>query len=285
MTAKLVLTEAKLSYDYPLIGLLVRGIISFLSVKDLTKKGRGENKMKYTLILIAVLSIYFSVNSVKSADHNELYTMAEIIDENYSIKEWSIYNRQPVTEVKGEAAFYNTANKIKQKKEKYEWSSVEDVNHHLKLIGVYENKQEQFIHRIIITGVKNGENYNIEVANEVRGYQWNRKSINAILAKTDYPANKASSFYSVKGEVDKDHIGEDELVKRAKGLMYNLSAMEVESLVEDEFISLSSLSAKWDNKINLDENKEMNLQIAMRFNPKNDKLNVTVGTPIITTEY
>lgn len=67
--------------------------------------------------------------------------------------------------------------------------------------------------------------------------------------------------------------------------MINLAATEVESLVEDHFVALSSLSTKWKNKIKLDKNKEMNLQIGMRFNPKTYKLNVTVGTPIIISEY
>ncbi|KKB34629.1 YwmB family TATA-box binding protein [Bacillus thermotolerans] len=242
--------------------------------------------MKYILILFTILSIYFSVNFVKSAAHEELYTMAEVIeDENYTIKEWSIYSRKPMGEVKSKAAFYNKVNKIKKKKEEYQWTSIEDVNHHLKLVGIYKNKQEKFVHRVIVTGVNNNEGYKVEVANEVKSYQWNRKNINTVLAKVGYQVNKKSSFYSMKGEADIDNIRESELAKKAKGLMYNLSAIEVESLVEDEFVSLSSLSTRWDNKIKLDKNKEMNLQIAARFNPKNDKLTVTVGTPIITTEY
>ncbi|WP_046133255.1 hypothetical protein, partial [Bacillus thermotolerans] len=89
--------------------------------------------MKYILILFTILSIYFSVNFVKSAAHEELYTMAEVIeDENYTIKEWSIYSRKPMGEVKSKAAFYNKVNKIKKKKEEYQWTSIEDVNHHLK---------------------------------------------------------------------------------------------------------------------------------------------------------
>ncbi|WP_197091029.1 YwmB family TATA-box binding protein [Bacillus sp. FJAT-27231] len=212
--------------------------------------------------------------------------MAKAIEnENYTVKEWSVYSRQSIGEAKSEKEFYNKTNKIRKKNTGYKWSSIEDVNHHLKLVGVYKSKEEHFVHRIIITGVNNFDSYTIEVANEVKSYQWNRENINTILAKIDYPANQESSFYSIKGESNGTSIGKRELVKNTKKLMENLSATEIESLVEDDFSSFSGLSTKWDNSINLDESKKMNLQIAMRFNPSNDKLNVTVGTPIITTEY
>ncbi|MGG6447403.1 YwmB family TATA-box binding protein [Pseudobacillus badius] len=242
--------------------------------------------MKFILVLFAILLIYFSVNFVKSADHEELYKMAEAIEnKKYTVKEWSIYSRQSMGEAKSEKEFYNQTNKIRKKKAGYKWSSIEDVNHHLKLVGVYEDKKENFVHRIIITGVYNYDSYEIEVANEVKSYQWNHKDINTVLSKTDYPVSKEFSFYSIKGEVDERNIGRGKLVKKAKGLMDSLDAVEIESLVEEDFVSLSGLSTKWENSINLDGNKKMNLQIAMRFNPKNDRLNVTVGTPIVTTEY
>lgn len=242
--------------------------------------------MKYALILFTILSICFSVNFVKSAAHEELYEMAEAIkNENFAVSEWSIYSRQSIGEAESKAEFYNKISKIRKKYAEYKWTSTEDVNHHLKLVGVYENKKERFVHRVILTGINNYGSYKIEAAHEVKSYQWDRDNINTVLAKVDYPIHTKSNFYSVKGEAEKRDMGERELVKNARKLMGSLSAAEVESLVEDDFVSLSGLSRKWTNSINLDKQKKMNVQIAMRVNPKNDKLNVTVGTPIVTTEY
>jgi|SRR5699024_5053261 len=107
-------------------------------------------------------------------------------------------------------------------------------------------------------------------------YQWNPKDINTVLAKSDFPTDGTSTFYSINGEANIDHIGEVELVKKAKGLMGNLSAIEVEKVADVDFVSLSGLSSKWGNKIALNANMEMNLQIAMRFHPQDKKLNVIV---------
>lgn len=240
--------------------------------------------MKYLLIIFSILLIFLSINFIRNSDHKELYTIAKVIENNnYKIKEWSIYSRKPIGEVKNEKEFYKEANKIKMEKEDYEWTSIEDVDHHIKIVGVYENTQ--YLNRIIITAVKYNESYNLEVANEVKGYQWNPKDINTILAKNDFPSDGASTFYSINGEANMDIIGEGELAQKAKEVMDDLTAFEVEKLTDDDFVALSGLSTKWENKIALNVNKEMNLQIAMRFHPQDKKINVTVGIPIIITEY
>lgn len=59
----------------------------------------------------------------------------------------------------------------------------------------------------------------------------------------------------------------------------------VESFIEDNFVSISGISSKWDNRINIKDNREMSMQIALRFNPTDNKLSLTASTPIITTEY
>lgn len=170
--------------------------------------------MKYLLIISTILVSYFSVNLLNNLEHDELFTIANVLEmNNYVIKEWGIYSRKPIGEAKNEEEFYYMANEITKNREEYKWTSIEDVNHHIKLVGIYEDKQDQFSHRILITAVKYDEKYKVEVANEVKGDLWNQ-NIHTILADIDFQFNQESTFYSIKGEANKDNLGEVELVKK-----------------------------------------------------------------------
>ena len=72
----------------------------------------------------------------------------------------------------------------------------------------------------------------------------------------------------------------------AKTLLNRFSGKTVESLNEENFISLSAYTDNWDTKIPLGNEEFMNLHIAYRNSNENSGITkVTIGTPIITSEY
>ncbi|MGG2990379.1 YwmB family TATA-box binding protein, partial [Geobacillus stearothermophilus] len=74
------------------------------------------------------------------------------------------------------------------------------------------------------------------------------------------------------------------LQKKAEMLANEFQAKPVEYLVESNFVSLSAYTDKWEQFI-MTSNDKMNVQIAIRSSEMNENHTITVGTPIVTTEY
>lgn len=242
--------------------------------------------MKLAFTFLIILSIYFPNIYVNSQNNSELYSITEEMEKKgYSITEWSAYQKEPVGKVSNEKSFYDFVARTKQKYSNYKWEAVKDINHHFKVIGLYNDSENHTSQRIIITAVKLNDGFRLELAREIKGKQWNIIMVRDLLKKSLPSSQQGYTFYSVKGSEKITNLQQVELTKRAKGLVSAFSAKEVESLEEANFVSFSALSSKWNYSLNLNNQNKMNLQIAMRVNSKNDTLNVTVGTPIITTEY
>ncbi len=241
--------------------------------------------MKQIQFILVTLLSYYLINPLINVEHDELYTIAEAVERNnYEIREWHIYGRKPIGEFNTKKEFYQVVTKVKRNYENYSWEFNEDPDHHIKVVGTYTDKEGQFSHRIILTAVINGK-YQVEIANEVKGEKWSPKNVKEVLTDINYPPDQTTSFYIIKGEITKSNILNEELFGKARILMDDLSATKIESVADDHFVSVSGLTDKWDNKLTMKDNKEMNLQIALRFNPTDNKINLTLGAPIITTEY
>lgn len=72
--------------------------------------------------------------------------------------------------------FDKVVNKIKFKHENYDWANSEDPVYNVKWVGTYTGKDMGFSHRIIIT-VVNYKNYQVEIANEIKGEKWGPKNV------------------------------------------------------------------------------------------------------------
>lgn len=79
-----------------------------------------------------------------------------------------------------------------------------------------------------------------------------------------------------------DDTMESGLLKKGEQLLQRLSAVPVEWMNEKTFVSISAYNAAWSDGLNSGSQK-MNVQAALRNN--GNTTSVTLGTPIITTEY
>lgn len=66
--------------------------------------------------------------------------------------------------------------------------------------------------------------------------------------------------------------------------MKEFNATSVEDLIEPNFVSVSAFTNEWKESIKTKKH-QMNLQVSLRNAGMGEKLTVTVGTPIVTTEY
>ncbi|WP_157800917.1 YwmB family TATA-box binding protein [Bacillus solitudinis] len=75
------------------------------------------------------------------------------------------------------------------------------------------------------------------------------------------------------------------LNETASHLVSALGAVEIEELNEETFVSISAYTDEWEDYI-LTDDKKMNVQVAIRQDIRMGYgTTVTIGTPIITTEY
>lgn len=96
------------------------------------------------------------------------------------------------------------------------------------------------------------------------------------------PMLKNVHFYTcINGHLgDKMNVAVKEKVS---SFLHTLHATPVEEMNEETFISTSAYIEYWKAFILVRERK-MNVQLSMKLQ-KNDQIHVTIGTPIITTEY
>ncbi|GAE33645.1 YwmB family TATA-box binding protein [Halalkalibacter akibai] len=82
-----------------------------------------------------------------------------------------------------------------------------------------------------------------------------------------------------------DRSNMNDIEKKATKWIQQLSAEPVEALKEDSFVSYSAYNPDWNSFIETN-GQRMNIQVAIRENQRlGAGTTVTIGTPIITTEY
>ncbi len=78
----------------------------------------------------------------------------------------------------------------------------------------------------------------------------------------------------------------EQLLTTARRYLASLGAVEVEGLAEETFVSISAYNDEWGDVITIKDESQMNVQVALRQEQRLGLgTTVTIGTPIITTEY
>ncbi|OXS61497.1 hypothetical protein B1B00_09000 [Bacillus sp. DSM 27956] len=76
-----------------------------------------------------------------------------------------------------------------------------------------------------------------------------------------------------------------DMEESAKQILNDFQANYVEGLNEDEFLSISAYNSNWQSRIPSKNDKNLNLQLGFRYDSGLNKTNITIGSPIIVTEY
>ena len=219
--------------------------------------------------------------AIHSTTSTELEEIINVYEQNeIFVNEWKLYARENVYTIRNKVSFQEEVNRVKQKMGHFLWEE-ERTDETWKLVGTYENEKIT----IMMTDIKTSPKTNLWY--EVHAFGWDGE--NSLDQVVNFHENTSIIFHE-KPEIFSCVIGEMSdiievsLKNRADGLLRGFSAIEMESLTEDTFLSISAYNDQWERFLPT-PNGKMNLQLSLRKNGLGDKITVVIGTPIITIEY
>lgn len=244
--------------------------------------GRGEKKMKNSIILIGLIllfSFYGKFLEVQAQDEKIISTVNTIKNNRGTISEWTIFYKGETVQIKSINEFKKMGTRLKQDYPSLIWNEDESKEHLIKITGsTVENLEEKEL--ITLTASKSDGGYQVLQTYSYTGKKWSEKTYYDTLQRLD---NKNDVFFTVKAKLP--NSGENNLNEEANLLLEELSAVQVESLKEEDFVSISAFNDNWEYFLPTASHKKMNIQLALRKNVDESTINLTIGSPIITVEY
>ncbi|QOY37222.1 YwmB family TATA-box binding protein [Anaerobacillus isosaccharinicus] len=260
----------------------------------------GNKKRKDTLQVIfyciILFSLYFGLNwSGEATDEKpfrELEKILEVMDKHeIELKDWTLYSREHLNSWNASGEYENELHELMIKTNEFDWQPLFDDDLKGQKKAVASLNHQDFGVTEMLTYIIYPHNeqlhsyliYDINGTEKLAADEW--KSISPVFSSRleDLFTNNTKIFTCASG------IGSDKLnfglITQADRLLAEFSAETIESLKEETFISISAYTNTWNNAI-ATNGQNMNLQVAIRaIEGLGGKTTVTIGTPIITTEY
>ena len=241
--------------------------------------------MKRCIFLILCGLIIVSVGNKGKAiqnDYSDIEKLFLILEryEDLKIEEWIVTTRE-VMHISTEAQFLSEVNQLKKTLPGFTWKTVQHSTN-LSVVGVKDNSMYRETVTLASTFSKHADSY---ITYEITGRQIYDKMLQDVtnrlqtIEKALFQENP-TIFTCVKG-VFNDTI-DKVLNTKSNSLMKDFQAVEVESLKEENFISITA-SSSFFKQSNVSD--YYNLQLAMRNDGMGANTSFVIGTPIITFEY
>lgn len=239
---------------------------------------------KNILILLSLLLVVTITTKETNAfyEDNELSQITQIANQNnIEIDNWSIYIKEPIRKYTNLKELDKRVNVIKRTETDYSWSKKKFVKDHYKIEGKKKTSNADLEEQILIIIYSQGGTYNLSVTYDLKG-NWDEAKWPAIFNTYKKKIEDYSAFYTIQGTTNINNS----LYTEASKLLTSFEGEELQSLNESKFVSLSAYTKRWKNKLPLGNNQYMNLHLAYReTNESGNNVKVTIGTPIITSEY
>jgi hypothetical protein len=241
-------------------------------------------KLNFLLLLSFILVISVFINEAKAFfNKNELVQITEIAKQhNIGIDKWSMYIKEPITEHTSLSDINKRIKEIRKGETGYTWGKTEFKGNHYKISGERNSSSLDIAEKILIIYYPQKDKFQLSITYDIKGSSWDGSKWSKIANLYQSKIDNGSVFYTVDGTTNI----KGPLNVEAMKLLKKFSGETIQSLNEENFISLSAYTDRWDSKLPLGNNQFMNLHIAYRnANNSNDIVKVTIGTPIITSEY
>lgn len=247
------------------------------------------------LYCIVLFSLYLGFSGSGEATSNEpfleLSQILQVMDKhNVELTDWTLYTREHLNSWQTSGEYENELALIQEKTTDFQWQPLTTDEHSGQIramatythhdLGVTETltyiiyPHKEQLHSYLI--------YNIQGTKNFTEKQWNYFSQQIKDRLEDLFIDNSKFFTCATG------IGNDKLnfglLEQAEMLVAEFSAQTIEFLKEETFISISAYTNTWNSTV-LTKNQDMNLQVAIRANGLGGQTTITIGTPIITTEY
>ncbi|MCM3718353.1 YwmB family TATA-box binding protein [Fictibacillus phosphorivorans] len=244
---------------------------------------------KWTMTITAILLIMMVSNGyAKDVQTNEVAHIIDVLKEK-GVKpdKWTIY-------FNGELGFiskglgYKQAEELKRDYPEFRWAASEDESGHYKMIGKFHHKELGLTEKVTIITYPQKEQLSSYFIYAVEGpvnTNQNWKEIQRLLDSRirESVGGNPKIFSCVTGTYGDKMVVD--LYSQANELVQAFSGVPVEELKEETFVSLSAYTEQWEQAIYTGHQNKMNLQVALRSEGLGSKTTVTIGTPIITSEY
>ncbi|MEH7382671.1 YwmB family TATA-box binding protein [Bacillus sp. JJ1533] len=235
--------------------------------------------MKMTIALIlsfGILAGFFSNN--QATQRNDLEEIKILADKNnIEVTAWMALSRGKVGQANDVHDMKNQIEQFMSNHDSYSWKTIlEEENSHYVWQG---NKTNEYgiTESIKLKAYKSSGEYEIAITNEVKGSKLTKEQIQWVSETFE----DSKTFYSLSGVM----LSSNKLREVAAGIIEDAEAEAVEQLHEEKFISISAYSKAFESELMTAEQEKINLQIGLRANLESNEIDVTIGTPIITTEY
>ncbi|MDQ0257214.1 hypothetical protein J2S74_004672 [Evansella vedderi] len=258
--------------------------------------GKKWQLITVTLALLLSFTLLFEESKTRS-ENNDTQLPKEtlqIIEEELTgldirLNNYHIYGRNHQDGIPSYDKVMDYLNYWKQTNDRVEWTFQETKGRE-KWIGTYNDPTSSYTEKmtVFITPSNNGKQYSAYTIYEVSFLpieKWH-DSFSELFDSTSTLAhlNSDDVFLRVEGSVKgNDAANVDQW---GNMIMDVFSADIVEGITEETFVSLSAHTDLWGQEIDSNGQK-MNLQVALRAiqDGLGEETTVTIGTPLITTEY
>jgi len=230
-------------------------------------------------IILSLSAIFSYIHSGYSDSQSDLLDIAEVAEKNgVTIKAWTVYSRESIGHVSSKEEMNARFDAIMNDRQAFSWvKEKEQVDHHYVTTGTKVDANG-ITQRIVVTAYQTGGVFELNVSHEFSGEKWDEETLH-FFESQDFDGE---TFYTIRGTTEKKASG---LSEQARDIMSDFKGTEVEGLHEPSFVSLSAYSDKLETSVMTREHEKMNLQIGLRTMSADEYVGVTIGTPIITTEY
>ncbi|GGE85224.1 YwmB family TATA-box binding protein [Priestia taiwanensis] len=237
----------------------------------------GKKHILMLLCVTLIVFLYGFQTMGKEENSNKISQIVEIYEKNdIEVEEWAMYTREMLDTTSLQDAMTRVEKKLGTLNWQTEGKKVSALVEH----NLYRE-------RIVLVSSHHEAEGSIQLMYEAKGNQWDKKGWKALSSEIEGKIDDIFPHYPiifscVKGVFD-DKI-EGVLQKQAQRLLQDFQAESIESLNEGTFVSVSAYNSKWNDALPTEKEK-MNLQLGIRQDETSEKTTVTVGTPIITSEY
>jgi len=252
---------------------------------------KKELSLSKALIVVFIITLFVGAYAHAKVSHDErgMSELPALIStlkiEKVTLESWSVYARENSKTLNNLSSYYTKVRALENHNKDMQWTSINgNKDEQLKVTGVRSNKRYQEAINCFAYPYKDG--YRTYLIYEVNGKSWNEKKWGTIHSKINKQLSKlfqrrdGKIFTLVSGKID--GTMDVSMNQKAKRFLADLHATEIEKDKDKTFVSLSAYTKYWKDLIQTNGNK-MNLQIGIR--KTGEETAVTLGTPIITTEY
>ncbi len=243
----------------------------------------------FLLLIVVFCSVLFAFEKdtlgKEDTFYHQMNAFNDLVEKNkMTMTDWQVRIKNQSEHVDN---FYTQLDQFEKEYPEFERASLEENKNYVHVTFINGDYEETLLEKVkwIVSSTTKG--YKIEKTYELlsngNGELKNQQLFKDRLSTLGFDLQSSMLFYEVKAELDDTP---QDLMIEAEHFVSQLGATTLEGLEEKTFVSISAYHKGWTNGIATNDDKEMNVQIALRENQElGSRTTVTFGTPIITTEY